>query len=85
MSETGRKAEAARRLQDDPDFADICEEIRNDAAGVFLNANSDMIVITKAHEGVKSVQLFLDMLTARIDAAKLEERQKEKAQHRGND
>lgn len=85
MSDVMHNAEAAKRLVENADFTGICEEIRAEAAALFLNASSDMVAITKAHERVKAVQLFLDAMTARIDAAKIEERKKEKAQHRGND
>lgn len=85
MSEASQKADAAKRLAENDDFKGVCDEIRSEAATLFLNANSDIVAITKAHDRVKAVQLFLDVLATRITDAKLEERKKEKAQHRGND
>lgn len=85
MSEASQKADAAKRLSENDDFKGVCDEIRSESATLFLNANSDIVAITKAHDRVKAVQLFLDVLATRITDAKLEERKREKAQHRGND
>lgn len=83
MSTVKQKAFEARSLLNDPAFQNIMEEIRSDAVGVFLDATCDIDRIAGAHERVRSVQIILDALQARIDAESIED--KKEGQHRASD
>ena len=78
-----QKAFEARALLADTAFQNVMEEIRSDAVGVFLDATCDIDRIARAHERVRSVQIILDALQARIDAEAIKDKQE--GQHRGND
>ena len=72
----------ARRLLEDPVFQEIIGEIRENATGVFLNANCDITAREAAHEKVRAVQTVLDAIQSRIVAERIE---KKRNQHRAND
>lgn len=83
MSTVKQKALEARVLLNDPAFQNVMEEIRSEAVGVFLDASCDISRITSAHERVRSVQIVLDALQARIDAESIAD--KKEGQHRASD
>ena len=62
-----RRAQEARDLLANPVFNAVSADILDAAAELFLNSNSGIEVITRAHEGVRAVQKFKDALQSRID------------------
>ena len=76
MSEVTEKAARAKQLLNDPVFTEVVAEIRDNASMLFLNPTSSIDVITEAHERIRMVQLFLDVLEGRIAAEALENKRK---------
>lgn len=83
MSRISQMAIQAKRLMEDEAFISVIEEIKNDAKGVFLNANSAIDEIVAAHEKIKAAQYVLDTLAARITAWEIETKRQDR--HRAND
>ena len=73
----------AKALQSDPAFIDIVAEIQSGAMAFFLDPNSDITALAKAHEAIRAVETFRAALQARIDAESVED--KAKGRHRVND
>ena len=65
-----RRAADAKALLESPAFNSVVAEILDDAAQLFLSANSGIDILSRAHEGVRAVQKFKDVLQARLDAEK---------------
>lgn len=82
MSKIVERAAQARSLRVDEAFKAICDEIRADAASVFLEAHSSPEAIAAAHDRVRAVQVFLDAIQARLDAEAIDQKRN---QHRVND
>lgn len=72
-------ANEARELQDNPAFRSVMDQIVTDATKLFLDSNCDTTGLSKAHEGVRAVQLVMDTLQSRLNA---EAMAKKKDQHR---
>ena len=78
MTAIKTKAMEAIALQENPAFCAILQEIEESAVALFINAQSDMVALSAAHEKIRAVQLVRDALTARIDAAKVEDHRKDR-------
>jgi len=75
MSLIKQRASEAKTLLGDNVFKAVIAEIRDDAVGVFLDANCDITRIAAAHASVRAVQVILDALQARLDAEAVEAKQ----------
>jgi hypothetical protein len=81
MDNVKQRANEARDLMGNHAFQSVIAEIRAEAAELFLNASSDMVSISGAHERVRATQTILDALQVRLNAEMAEDKQK--AKHRG--
>lgn len=83
MSQVNQRGIQAKRLLDDETFQSVLSEIRDEAKGVFFNANSAISDIAVAHEKVRAVQYILDTIAARVNAMEIETKRLDR--HRAND
>ena len=78
-----QRAQEARDLLANPVFMAVSADILGAASELFLNSNSGIDILSRAHEGVRAVQKFKDALQSRIDAEAV--LLKGKGQDRAND
>jgi hypothetical protein len=71
---TFERAEEARRLMADEGLMSVFQDIRADAAGVFLSPAATPEQIAAAHEKVRAVEFIQNALTARITDETFEQR-----------
>jgi len=76
-----QRAAEARRLLADDGLLSVFDDIRQDAAGVFLSPSATPESITAAHEMVRAVEFIRNALAARITEETIEKRKGN--QHRG--
>lgn len=78
-----QRAQEARDLLANPVFMAVSADILDAALELFMNSNSGIDILSRAHEGVRAVQKFKDALQSRIDAEVV--LLKGKGQDRAND
>lgn len=71
--EVKRRAQEARELLENEIFSQVMAEIRDDAVKLFLNANSGIDVLERAHEKVRAIEIVQKALQSRLDEEKREE------------
>lgn len=82
MSDIRQRAIEARQLAEYEPFKAIVEEVRQNAVGLFLNGSSAITEITRAHEAIRAIDMFMAAIQTRIDAEKVAQK---KGQDRGSD
>lgn len=85
MSKAAEKAFLAKQLREHEAFQDFVKEVLEDQTKVFLNAHSTPEAREQAHLMVRAIEAIKGKLNAAEAGLKLEEHNKEKGQHRGND
>ncbi len=71
---TFERAEEARRLLADEGLLSVFQDIRDDAASVFLSPSASPEQIAAAHEKVRAVDFIRSALQARITEEAFEQR-----------
>lgn len=82
MSDVQQKATQARQLAEYEPFQAIVEDIRQGALDLFLNGNSAITEIARAHEAIRAIDMFMAAIQSRLDAEKVAQK---KGQDRGSD
>jgi len=82
MSDIKQLATQARQLAAFEPFQSIVDEIRQGALDLFLNGGSAITEITRAHEAIRAIDMFMATIQTRIDAEMVAAK---KGQDRGSD
>lgn len=82
MADVNQRAIEARQLQEFGPFKAIVDEIRRGALDLFLNGSSAITEVTRAHEAIRAIDMFMAAIQSRLDAEKVAQK---KGQDRGSD
>lgn len=77
-----QRADAARRLLDDPTLQEVIREIREEAVAAFLASGGNPESLMAAHRKIEAIQPILDALETRLsDAVVLDKSEQRRGTH----